>query len=61
MNRNSLSSQKNTSIFDKLWLMYYNDSLYAKGIITENVRNKINNLIKNRGTNQTNNQRTVTG
>ncbi len=31
-----------------LWLIYYNDTLYAKGVITEQERNKMRLLIKKR-------------
>ncbi len=31
-----------------LWLTYYNDTLYAKGVITEQERNKMRLLIKKR-------------
>ncbi len=31
-----------------LWLTYYNDTLYAKGVITEQERNKMRILIKKR-------------
>ncbi len=31
-----------------LWLTYFNDTLYAKGVITEQERNKMRILIKQR-------------
>ncbi len=31
-----------------LWLTYFNDTLYAKGVITEQERNKMRLLIKKR-------------
>ena len=33
------------SILDQLWLSYYNNYLYDRGIITENERNKMKNMI----------------
>ena len=47
-------SQKNTSkqtkqaVIEQLWLTYYNDTLFAKGTITEDQRNKMRVMIKNR-------------
>ena len=32
----------------QLWLTYYNDTLYAKGLITEDQRNRMRIKIKNR-------------
>ena len=34
----------------QLWLTYYNDTLYAKGLITEDQRNRMRIKIKNRAT-----------
>lgn len=28
-------------VFEQLWLAYYNDALYEKGLITEEERNKM--------------------
>lgn len=36
------------TVIESLWLSYYNDTLYANGIITEEERNKMRVLIKNR-------------
>lgn len=33
---------------EQLWLNYFNDTLYAKGLITEDERNKMRIKIKNR-------------
>lgn len=32
--------------FEQLWLSYYNDTLYGKGFITEDERNKMRLKIK---------------
>lgn len=34
----------------QLWLTYYNDTLYTKGLITEDQRNRMRIKIKNRAT-----------
>jgi len=36
------------SVCDEIWLNYFNDVLYDKGIITETQRNKMKHLIHNR-------------
>lgn len=36
------------SIMEQLWLTYYNDTLYEKGVITEDERNKMRIKIKSR-------------
>lgn len=46
--RDTKEQQKNNAIFEQLWLTYFNDTLYAKGIITEEQRNKMRIKIKNR-------------
>ena len=46
--RDTKEQQKNNTIFEQLWLTYFNDTLYAKGIITEEQRNKMRIKIKNR-------------
>ncbi len=33
---------------ETLWLRYYNDTLFTKGVITEDERNKMSILIKKR-------------
>lgn len=35
-------------IIEQLWLTYYNDTLYSKGLITEEERNKVRTIIKRR-------------
>lgn len=48
-NTNSeISQQRRRSIMEQLWLTYYNDTLYEKGVITEDERNKMRIKIKSR-------------
>ncbi len=35
-------------IIEQLWLTYYNDTLFSKGIITEEQRNRMRLMIKSR-------------
>ena len=46
--KKGMTEQKKESVLQKLWLTYYNDTLYEKGIITETERNKMRVMIKNR-------------
>ena len=41
-----MTEQKKQAIIEQLWLTYYNDTLFAKGLITEEQRNKIRIKIK---------------
>ena len=43
-----MTEQKKQAVFEKLWLTYYNDTLFAKGMITEEQRNKMRLMIKSR-------------
>jgi len=43
-----VSERKKQSIMERLWLTYYNDTLYEKGVITEDERNKMRVKIKAR-------------
>ena len=43
-----ISQQRQRSRMEQLWLTYYNDTLYEKGIITEDERNKMRIKIKSR-------------
>lgn len=36
-------------VLEQLWLGYYNDTLYEKGMITEDARNRMRVKIKARG------------
>ena len=46
-NRMSMAQQK-TYIAEQIWLHYYNDYLFGKGIITEEARNKLGFKIDSR-------------
>lgn len=43
-----MTEQKKQAIIEQLWLTYYNDTLFAKGLITEEQRNKMRIKIKSR-------------
>ena len=43
-----VTEEKKKSVIEQLWLTYYNDTLYAKGVITEVERNKMRVKIKTR-------------
>ena len=43
-----MTEEKKQSVLDQLWLTYYNDTLYANGLITEQERNKMRVKIRNR-------------
>lgn len=44
----SKTEQMKQVVIEQLWLTYYNDTLFAKGLITEDERNKMRLMIKNR-------------
>ena len=41
-----MTEQKKQAVIDLLWRTYYNDTLFAKGLITEEQRNKMRLMIK---------------
>lgn len=41
-----MTEQKKQAIMEQLWLAYYNDTLFAKGLITEEQRNKMRFMVK---------------
>lgn len=41
-----MSDEKKRAVIEQLWLTYFNDTLYAKGLITEEQRNKMRTKIK---------------
>ena len=43
-----MTEQKKHAVMEQLWLTYYNDTLFAKGMITEEQRNKMRVMIKSR-------------
>ena len=48
-----MTEQKKQSVIEQLWLNYYNDTLYANVLITEEQRNKMRLRIKNRNSSLT--------
>ncbi len=43
-----MTEQKKQAVIERLWLTYYNDTLFSKGLITEEQRNKMRIKIRNR-------------
>mgnify|MGYP000607988720 CR=1 FL=1 len=46
--KQSMNEQKKQAVIEQLWLTYYNDTLFAKGMITEDQRNRMRLMIKSR-------------
>ena len=46
--RKPLNEQEIQTVIQQLWLTYFNDTLFAQGLITEEQRNRIRLRIKNR-------------
>ena len=46
--RKPLNEQEIQTVIQQLWLTYYNDTLFSKGLITEEQRNRMRLRIKNR-------------
>ena len=46
--KRGMTEQKKQAVIEQLWLTYYNDTLFAKGLITEEQRNKMRLMIKSR-------------
>ena len=46
--KQGINEQKKQAVIEQLWLTYYNDTLFAKGLITEEQRNKMRVMIKSR-------------
>ena len=46
--RKNIDEQKKLAVIEHLWLTYFNDTLFAKGIITEDQHNRMRLTIKNR-------------
>ncbi len=44
----TMTQQRKNMILEQLWLSYYNDTLYEKGMITELERNKMRSMINAR-------------
>lgn len=43
-----VNEQKKQAVTEQLWLTYYNDTLFAKGLITEEQRNRLRLMIQHR-------------
>ena len=48
--RKKFDEREKQAILERLWLTYYNDALFSRGMITEEQRNKMRVLINNRQT-----------
>ena len=48
--KTGMTDQKKQAVMEQLWLTYYNDTLFAKGLITEDQRNRMRLMIKSRTT-----------
>lgn len=48
--KTDMTEQKKQAVIEQLWLTYYNDTLFAKGLITEDQRNRMRLMIKSRTT-----------
>ena len=46
--KQGMNEQKKQAVIEQLWLTYYNDTLFAKGLITEEQRNKMRLMIRSR-------------
>ena len=46
--KQGMNEQKKQAVMEQLWLTYYTDTLFAKGMITEEQRNKMRVMIKSR-------------
>ena len=44
-----MSERQKQAVLEQLWLTYYNDTLFAQGVITEDEYNKMRVKIKSRG------------
>ena len=43
-----MNTLQKKAVLEQLWLTYYNDTLFARGIITEEQLNRLRVMIKNR-------------
>lgn len=46
--KQGMNEQKKQAVIEQLWLTYYNDTLFAKRMITEDQRNRMRLMIKSR-------------
>lgn len=47
-NKKNWTEGEKQNVIDKLWLNYFNDTLYDKGLISEDDRNRMRNRINYR-------------
>lgn len=43
--KNQTNEQRKKQVAEQIWLLYYNETLYEKGLITETERNRMRNKI----------------
>lgn len=48
--KTGMTDQKKQAVIEQLWLTYYNDTLFAKGMITEDQCNRMRLMIRSRTT-----------
>ena len=46
--KTDMTAQKKQAVIEQLWLTYYNDTLFVKGLITEEQRNAMRLSIRRR-------------
>lgn len=46
--KTGMTEQKKQVVIEQLWLTYFNDTLFVRGLITEDQRNKMRLMIKSR-------------
>lgn len=46
--KTDMTAQKKQAVIEQLWLTYFNDTLYANGLITEEQRNAMRLTIRSR-------------
>lgn len=46
--KETMPEQKKQAVMEQLWLTYYNDTLYARGLLTEDQHNRMRVMLKNR-------------
>ena len=47
-NKKNWTEGEKQNVIDKLWLNYFNDTLYDRGLISEDDRNRMRNRINHR-------------
>ena len=46
--KTGMTEQKKQDVIEQLWWTYFNDTLFVRGLITEDQRNKMRLMIKSR-------------